>query len=596
MTITARDFQPTRLTPVAPDAAASAAVPSRKEPDPDRIGLVLVHGIGTQQPGETFLDWSAPIVRVLTAWRLDHGLPPDPVVRSQFSFSGASQPYLELDLPAIDEHPARRIVVTEAWWAAQIRPPTLGAAAAYVRHGLPAILRGIRDSYSVRNQLWEARLTAEVSRAEAGGRADDPAIRELRQRGRWAWVDVLDRVQRFLSILAYVPALLLGTLALLLYVPLRLIPIAAIQDAAVLRSVDNFLTTWFGDLPDLLDDPIQAANVRARLAESVDRLRTQEGCGSIVIVAHSGGAIVSFTTLLDPAFLGDEVEPREVQRLITIGQGLALGWRLDRTGQPGSTPLPDRLTGNLRTLRPDLRWTDVWSSYDPAPAGPIVEPPGGSVVLPDIDSRPVTNRMSVLEDHGAYWDNDEGFLVPLVRYLDQARGDPEGSRFFRSSAGRALRIERRRQRVGVLALWRWIAALGAVVPILASTIAALLTGGGVPGPAAVGRDLGAFFETVPFHELITAPLAFLAGLADWPAGFGPLGQWLVGSVAIAILFVAIGWVGVQVWNGWDGREREIARHEPLGPVDRRGVGALFAALAVLAVVAATWVGRLTWSG
>lgn len=594
MTITARDFQATPLTPTAPDAAAAGGAQPAMPPDPNRIGLVLVHGIGTQEPAETFLDWSGPIVRILTAWRIDHGMPPDPVIRSSFSFSGSSQPYLELDVPATDGHPARRFVVTEAWWAAQIRPPSLGDAAGYVRRGLPAILRGIRDSYAVRNRLWEARLESELAKAAADGRADDPVIRELRQRGGWQWVDALDRVQRFLSILAYVPALLLGTAVLLLYVPLRLIPVAAIQDAAVLKSVDNFLTTWFGDLPDLLDDPIQAANVRSRLAESIDRLRAQQGCGSIVIVAHSGGAIVSFTTLLDPAFLGDEVELREVQRLITIGQGLALGWRLDRTGQPGSHPLPDRLTGDLPARRPDLRWTDVWASYDPASAGPLVAPPGGSVTLPDIDSRPVTNRMSLLEDHGGYWDNDEGFLVPLVRYLDQARGDPNDSRFFRSSAERALRIERRRQRVGVLALWRWMAALGAAVPVLISTMAAVLTAGGVPGPGAVGRDLGSFFESVPFHEVITAPLGFIASLADWPAGFVPLGQWLLGTVAIALLFVALGWVGAQVWNGWDAREREVARHEPLGPVDRSGVAAIFVVLAVVVVVAALWVARLAW--
>jgi hypothetical protein len=594
VTITARDYQATALTPAAAPAAAPAdPAAAAGEPDPDRIGLVLVHGIGTQQPAETFLDWSAPIVRILTAWRIEHGFAPDPVVRAQFAFSGASQPYLELDVPEVAGHPARRVIVTEAWWAAQIRPPSLGDAAAYVRHGLPRILAGIRDSYAVRDKVWEERLDQELASAEAEGRADEPAVMELRRRGRWAWIDVLDRAQRFLSILAYVPALLLGTLLLLLYVPIRLIPIQAIRDAAILRTVDNFLTAWFGDLPDVLDDPVQAANVRSRLAESIDRLRTQMGCGSIVLVAHSGGAIVSFTTLLDADFLAGGARPLDVQRLITIGQGLALGWRLHGTGRPGAAPLPDRLTGDLVAARPELRWTDFWASYDPAPAGPIEAPAG--VTLPTIDSRPVTNRMSVLEDHGGYWDNDEGFIVPLVRYLDEARGEARDSRFFASSVERAVRIERRRQRVGVLALWRWIAALGAVLPIAASTVGAVASAGRVPGPAGLGRDLGAFFERVPFHELVTAPLAFVASLADWPDALVPLGQWLVGTVAIALLFVTIGVVGVRIWSGWDDRERAIARREPLGSVDRRGVAVALAGLTVAAVVTSAWILGIVWA-
>src|SRR5213075_1505137 len=117
---------------------------------------------------------------------------------------------------------------------------------------------------------------------------------------------------------------------------------------------------------------------------------------------------------------------------------------------------------------PTLQWADFWASYDPAPAGPIVAPPGVTLA---VDSRPVTNRMSIVEDHGTYWENDEGFLVPLLRHLDVPRGDPDSSRFYRDSTDRVVRIERRRQRVGVLALWRWIATLGGLLPIIAATVA-----------------------------------------------------------------------------------------------------------------------------
>jgi len=146
--ITAPDYRATALTPTAP-APEPGETPDQPL-DPDRVGVVFVDGIGTQQPAETFLEWSAPIVRMLTAWRIEHGFPADPVVRSEFSFIGSSQHYLELDIPASGQFPARRWVLTEAWWAAQIRAPSLGAAAAYVRRGLPGILRGITNGYKVR--------------------------------------------------------------------------------------------------------------------------------------------------------------------------------------------------------------------------------------------------------------------------------------------------------------------------------------------------------------------------------------------------------------------------------------------------------------
>ena len=584
MAITAPDYQATALTPTAPAAAPSEATTGPA--DPDRVGIVFVHGIGTQQPAETFLEWSAPIVRMLTAWRIEHGLAADPVVRSEFSFSGSSQPYLELDIPAVGAFPARRWVLTEAWWAAQIRAPSLGDAAAYVRRGLPGILRGITEGYRVRTDLWTDRLKTELKNLDAKDGGDSLARRELVARRRWGWIDRLDGFQKGLTLVAYLPALLFGSLLLLVYAPFRLIPIKAIREAAILRSGDNFLTTWFGDLPDVLDDPVQAANVRARLAESIERLETQMRCGSIVVIAHSGGAIVSFTTLLDPAY-----HARRADRLLTIGQGLALGWRLDDTGRSGGTPRSDRLTGDLVKARPTLQWADFWASYDPAPAGPIVAPPGVTLA---VDSRPVTNRMSIVEDHGSYWDNDEGFLVPLLRHLDVPRGDPDTSRFYRDSTERVVRIERRRQRVGVLALWRWIATLGGLLPIIVATVAWAASGGSVRGPAALGAAIADWVGTLAGHQLISGPLDFLAGGGDYPDWIAPFGDWLLGVLVVGLLFWAIAIVGGRLWASWDERERAMARLERLVPIHRRDVAVVAALMVVLTIALSADAFKLLW--
>src|SRR5439155_15617429 len=174
----------------APEAAMGAA--KKAAPDPNRIGVVLVHGIGTQAAAETFLDWSRPVVELLADWRRDHGFDVDPVRRAQYSFNGASLPFLELDIPSFAGHEAQTWIVTEAWWATQLRPPSLGTVTAYLRHGLGRILQGIRAGYDIRESAWTDRVRDEL--AARDGEAD--LIRATLEGSRqWAWIRALDSIQ-----------------------------------------------------------------------------------------------------------------------------------------------------------------------------------------------------------------------------------------------------------------------------------------------------------------------------------------------------------------------------------------------------------------
>ena len=160
------DDQPT----VFSEKAASAEPPSKQyAPSPDalppgiarRTGIVFVHGIGTQAPGETFLDWSGPIVELLTDWRAAEAgpLPPDPdkdriddpVWRSEFTFTAGSPPYLEIAVPAHAGIPATTWVVTEAWWASVLRAPSLGQTIHYLRRRMRTVVKGIADGYRDRS-------------------------------------------------------------------------------------------------------------------------------------------------------------------------------------------------------------------------------------------------------------------------------------------------------------------------------------------------------------------------------------------------------------------------------------------------------------
>lgn len=551
---------------------------------------MLIHGIGTQKAAETFLDWTRPVVGLLADWRRQHGFDVDPVRRSQYSFSGAALPFLELDIPALEDHPAQTWVVTEAWWATQMRPPRLADVTAFVRHGLPRVAQGIRDGYDDREDAWAQHVSEQLAAARRtlrGGvalSADERSGAELVEQtlgraDRWAWIRLLDSIQKWLTVLALTPVVLLGTLVLAIYAPFRAIPFKPLRDLAVLRGADNFFVRWIGELPTLLGDPVQSANVRARAAEAIEGLERQ-GCGRIVIVAHSGGAIVSFTTLLDPVYL-----ERRVDKLITIGEGLGLAWHLvdhDELLDRGN-----RLAGDLAGARPDLLWYDYWASYDPAPGGPLRHPRG--LPLP-VTSRPITNRMSIFEDHGTYWENDEGFLIALIRHLDTPGGRPDGepgSRFFPDGGQRTVLIERRRQRVAVLALWRWLAVLAGAIPIVLGT---LLAASGA-GPVGVGRSATAFWGMVPAHELVSAPIAWIAGLVNGPDGAATLGEWALGAGLVGLLFLLVGLVGIRWWEAWDARERRIAHSTVLVPVDRRGVTLGGTALALLTALLSAFVTR-----
>ena len=604
---------------------ASAAAPPRGIAR--RTGVVFVHGIGTQAPSETFLDWSGAIVELLTDWRaseaaVDLSHPgeriDDPVWRAEFTFNAASPPYLELAIPEHAEVPATTWVITEAWWASDLRPPDLGMTIDYLRRRIATVVSGIADGY--RDRIAAAR------RARDGDRCDRrTAAARLACRGG-ARQDPVEDVRCAPDRLArrrdggHRPRRLR---------PSATGPIPVVRDFAVRKMIDSFIVDWFGDLPVLLDEPVQSANVRARLARSIQRL-VDDGCDAIVVVAHSGGALVSFETLLDPAYAHLQVD-----KLVTLGQGLGLSWRLAADPDVREITPGSRVVGDLAEIRPGLRWVDVWASFDPAPAGPIPArppwllpapvalpgeppptPPPGTIL---VESRPVTNEMNVLTDHGGYWANPEGFVIPLVRHIDAALGDAGASRFYRDRTDRTLRIVWRRQRVSALAAWGWLCSLAAIGTALALVVVQVA---GKPRLSNAGDLVVAVWDRVPGHEIISAPVAAfeavvgallefvgLGALADTLASIGPV---LLGLALTVGLFYALARIGIGRWHDWDRRERRAMHPETPQLPDRSKAGAqamlllggllalVFAAFgwapaAAIAIVLGTAAGLIVWA-
>ena len=204
------------------------------------VGVVFVHGIGSQRPGETLLDWSRPLVRVLTEWAnrprpgaRSGGLRATSTSRARPGrrSSSTSRPRRR-EQPADEPAAAQRWILTEAWWASRVQPPSLATMTGWLRDDFGRVVRGGPQGLRrplARGRLPAARaccgLTDQHARLAAAG-IDDR---------RWGWIDRLDRLQARSLSLGLGVAWVVGALLLVPYAALRALPIQGLRDAVGLR-------------------------------------------------------------------------------------------------------------------------------------------------------------------------------------------------------------------------------------------------------------------------------------------------------------------------------------------------------------------------
>ena len=602
---------PTKVAPapIPEPEVRTSPVPGASPDGVPRTGIVFVHGIGTQAARETLFDWARPVIDVLGEWRreYDEGHPDAPIGENPVgsaSVSDPANPWIEVDIPAFGGRDREQWLFTEAYWAGDVRPPSFTDAARYLLRQIPGIVRGITKGYGTREKNREKRLKDLIDKYALD---PDPAVRsrvaEIKRSlsGRWQITDALDGIWQepvVRTVLAVVGTSM-AVLVLAIYSALHAIPIGAIRKRVEIAMADTFIVDWFGDLPVILDDQSQSAAIRTRLLERVDWLH-RNGCQNVVLVAHSGGTIVSFATLLryDHAAL-------DVAKLVTLGEAIKLGWELEQASRdwvPGNT-----IRGDVRVNHPNLRWVDVWASYDPAPSGELEGIPDEVPLLPverlsdkpnpttmEVESRPVTNFMHLALDHGGYWVNDEGFLISLIRHIDDPTGSGGTSRFYANPLDRTVRTERRIRRVALLLAWRWTALAFGIAAVVAAAVRTSLTD--------AGNAVAGVFGLLPGHELVTGTVdgignavsvvfnaLGLTGIPEWLADIGPV---VLGALIPVLAVFLVYRRGVGSWMAHDALERVKIRRElfdPAGHASARSeavllVGGLAAVLLAVLVV------------
>jgi hypothetical protein len=523
-------------TPATDDARRKVLSPP--EIGRGTLGIVFTHGIGGQPRGETLLDWAGPIVRAVSRWAEAtpgaQSILADEVIRSEIDFEGDNVPFVTINVPGVlktDSKPGferQTWVMTEAWWAERVAPPPLSAVIDWCgRQG--AIARVVQRT---------------ISHLAPGG---SPVFQALNKLGFGLFLSVLT------AIVLALYAVAAGLAAI--------IPIASVREALARFQLGTFLTASWGDAFLLLRDPIQAANVRGRFIQSIRALRAY-GCDRIAIVAHSGGTIVAYMALSDPAYEDG------ADTLITFGEAISLGRDIaPNAGEDGGVPPSIRLAPGaalrIGSSTHQARWIDFWGSHDPAPCGALEPefPMFDEAVLdrPDWPGKAsrsirVLNRRSVLEDHGSYWENDEEFLYPLLAQLEVTGLPYSESRFRPPAISRQAPeaataampdswVALRRQRVHMLTLW---GRLMFIIPLFAAVGEFVLPGGSlieqlknvalagvqaVPPVFDVATAFVALRLPSPFHDiaaafgLLSIATIILGALVHAALPVGPADAW-----------------------------------------------------------------------
>jgi hypothetical protein len=583
-----------------PSNASNGTVEDWEDTGAGRHGVLFVHGLGQQPQSDTLLWFGRPLVDWLMRWHQARG-EPAPVVESvtlgfwpfdpgEFFF----QPRARLRLPRPDGQPDTW-VLAEAWWAASSQRPDFWSMIAWTWRYLKVAIAGLLHAARVR---WRRLLHPKPN-------STDP-------QGRWGWVRFVDLANTFVAAILYLLAGITGYLVLIPLMVLARLPLPGLQDFILVRLLQPLLQMQIGEFRTYLEDELQAANMRRRVAESIRWLLEPQGggCADVTIVAHSGGALLAFGALTDEelrrpgAPLGDG-RLRQVRKLITVGQGLNKAWRFYPALKRMHGPLPGH-----------MHWLDIWTAYDPVPAGALTPPADDAgewrqVFVPDETvretqrlkpradpdphdvprtadrgpsgvmavaaqpywpvSQEVTNRMLVLIDHGLYWTNDEQVLVRLAAEIDAPYH--AASRFWRGNGTLLSNEEQRTQELRDAVQARrirvaWLAACRALFIVVGLAIAVACWVSGLTRPQGdLGGFLTRFLLETGLFQPVTVPLAALFDwLQTWLQAAAPpllrpldvlrslpvvlLGS-LVVNLPLIVIYLALG----KIWDTADAEAR-----------------------------------------
>ncbi|ATZ29281.1 hypothetical protein ACFZBM_30530 [Streptomyces lavendulae] len=344
------------LGPVRQEAGNGSAVEHHDDVDTFTfdVGVVFVHGIGSQARGATLLSWAEPLFEVLSQVGPRYGF--STRVGNVDDLVGDA-PEITLEIAQTGSQPTTWLL-SEARWAEAFHPSRASDVLLWaVRFSWRAARRGLAALvhqfwFSATKRLWP-QILGMIPAWDAGCAGSVVAL--------VAWIQLL--VYGYVCLFVMIVPYLVLFCVLFLLAPLMLcaavvgiLALIVAQRIPVLgKKVSPLvadLVTSVGDAQAYRDREIQAAAMRQvllnRVADASRRSR------SVVVVAHSQGAAIACRTFL----ARDAPWPTY---LVTVGAATSLLNEENSVGRWQSLGCPP--------------WINIWSARDLVPAGPMGDSP-----------------------------------------------------------------------------------------------------------------------------------------------------------------------------------------------------------------------------
>lgn len=333
---------------------------------PADVALVVVHGMGRQQQGETLLEWAEPILGRID-WLTKHarGAHLDSVSADADELgvtiidsvmNGAATPHVLVNArwrASATMIAERRIAIVEARWSESFVPMTrtdvFNWGAKFLWRSLTRMfLQFARTMVGIPLVTLKGRIGGTVSVGQA--LLAIPAL-----------VAGVALVAASFVVMAALGVLL--TLILPLLSPLMLIPLVK----KWVQAIVDVLVDFVGDVGTYRQKPLRAAAMRVVLHDALAHAATMidQPNGELAVLAHSQGAAISAVALFHELDLSN----LPVKRLATVGAAITLlGKTMWDTGPQRESYKP---IANWVRNAPGIQWDNYWAIWDPFAAGPI---------------------------------------------------------------------------------------------------------------------------------------------------------------------------------------------------------------------------------
>jgi hypothetical protein len=231
-----------------------------------RLGVLFVHGIGTQPPRDTLVRWGDVLLKVIGRATGEEPGRTIPIVGQADAGdrSGDKPAEVVVEFRRNEGDRREKWLLAEGWWADSFPAPTYSELVSWSFRAVPWAI-----ALHIAQRFWQTNPKA--------------------SKGAWLWAYSKAFAQLLLAMALTPVFMILPTLTLVL----GLLPIPRLRSAIL--TTQTMLIATVGDSLAFVESPLRAALIRGRILEGLERLKSR--CERTVIVAHSQGAAATLDVL-----------------------------------------------------------------------------------------------------------------------------------------------------------------------------------------------------------------------------------------------------------------------------------------------------------